>query len=306
MLKARIVVALAALSLASSQAFAEEATAEAVAPGDVAPAAEALPPASTPRSVDALIDDLGAPLPGDRAAAIQALAERGDPAAVAPLARVLRGDSSVLVRGWAVRALAQLGTPAANEALATAALSDPDQRVRSLAARLAGISPETAEPIEPAAAPPPRPAPVEVPTPRPRATAGYSLRVAGWVVLAASYGIALITGTILLPYGGEEQEHGWKLLLPVVGPAIAAATAPLDDDWEREDWATPSIFLWIFTGVQATGLILLSVGYAERAAELREDRDDDAPARSRRASRPGLVLGAGPGDLPGLSVAGWF
>lgn len=153
---------------------------------------------------------------------------------------------------------------------------------------------------------------------RDRPAPGYRLRVAGWVTFAASYGIALIAGTSMMAFradewgsGDETFATGWKLLLPVVGPAVAAATQDLEDDWDRDDFLPAAVTLWIWTGIQATGLLLAGIGYWHAAAARRaapaDDEEGEEVASSRQSVAPRIVFTpSGPGGRPGLSLAGWF
>jgi hypothetical protein len=302
-----------ALLIASAEARGEQAAEDpalARAAGEPAAAleaggGEAGPAVPRPEPLPALVARLRSASAAERASAVRELGDRGDPEAVSPLVDLLRADSSAAVRGWAVRSLDQLGTAEARSAIAAAATADPDEQVRSLAARIAGLGVRRAEP------PAPEPRPVEPPTEPPMQgrPPGQRLRLAGWCTFAASYGMALVAGTILMSFGGGEADLGWKLLLPVVGPAVAAATEPEDDwdEWERDDFRPAAITMWIWTGIEAVGLILVGVGYGQaRAAARSAEQDGDVDASEAEGPTAGVVVGPGPGGEAGLSLAGWF
>lgn len=308
-------LALTLLALAPAVAEAEEA---APAGGEVASA-----------SVDELVAALRSPDPAARVAAIRALGDRREAAAVAPVTDLLRADPVPEVRGWAVRALDSIGTPEARAALASAAQDDPDERVRAVAARLAGVAPAPgpqagpASPFEAQPAPAPAPAVQQPYAPyaayppaylhRRPSVPGRGLRIGGIVVTSVSYGLALIVGLALISSGAEDEygygepeliDFGWKMLLPIVGPGVAAAT---------NDFHEAQIPFWIWSLAEVAGVTLLAVGYARRARHQREQADDaaaDEPDsraepegvdRSRRDA--GVAVLPGPG---GLSLAGWF
>ena len=304
-----IVTGLLALGIGTAgSATAEEAAPE--QPAAASSSAESAFGASSggSQSIDQLLADLRSPDPNTRVAAIRALGQRREQAAVQPLMGLLRSDPLPEVRGWAVRALHDIGAPEGRAAIVTAAREDPDERVRAMAARLEGVTP-----AQPAPPPPARPvtqpayaAPAYAPPPPPRPqrvrVPGRGLRLSGIITTSVTYGMALIIGLSLLSVDDTEwddatTEHqwGWKLLLPVVGPAVAAST---------EDAEGAEVVLWMWTAAQILGITLMSVGFAQRARWRREhesDEDDQpAPAEARRA---GIALVSPPG---GLSLAGWF
>jgi len=82
-------------------------------------AAEALGGKRDPRAVDALIEQLGSVIPGERALAAQLLGMIGDPRAVEPLIAAIRvpGENDTVL-GRASTALGKIGDPRAIEALA--------------------------------------------------------------------------------------------------------------------------------------------------------------------------------------------
>jgi hypothetical protein len=289
-------------------------------------------------SVDELVSGLDSPDPAARITAIRALGDRREAAAAGPLANLLRADPVPEVRGWAVRALDSIGTPEARAALATAAQNDPDVRVRSVAAQLAGVAaapgpqPGPASPFEAQAVAQPAPAPVvqQPYTPysayppsyfqRRPSIPGRGLRIGGIVVTSVSYGLALIVGLALISAGAEDEygygepelvDFGWKMLLPIVGPGVAAAT---------NDFHEAQIPFWIWSLAEVAGVTLLAVGYARRARYLREQAADAQAAPEAPAGAEGEAEGAegagasrrrdvGVAVLPGpggLSLAGWF
>jgi hypothetical protein len=261
--------------------------------------------------MDALVRSLTANEWETRSRAARELGERGDPSAVPALILVLERDSSAVVRGWAVRALDQLGTPEAREAVAAAAQSDTDPRVRELAIRVAGlasrpigerraheIAPPRAEAIEDrgeeAEGASAEPTESEAPAPG-RRTIAY-----GWGILGASYGLALLSGTVLMTLGEEELlPHAWKLYLPVVGPIVAATTA-----MREPDFVTLSALHWIWSGIQITGLVVLVVGYVQQR---RAGRERTASGDRHRGAGPRVLISpSGPAGSAGLTLGGWF
>lgn len=147
----------------------------ATAPGDpdrpttaaVADAATPAPPitgeagtgGSAP-TLDELLARLSSADEETRLAAVRALSELGDAAAVPRLAEILAGDSSEQVRRYAVVALANLGGDEAQTAIVAAARSDSSEEVRRWAEEALRRldAPTAATPPEP---PPPEPAPRE-------------------------------------------------------------------------------------------------------------------------------------------------
>ncbi len=264
------------------------------------------------QSVDELLATLRAPDGTARVAAVRALGERREASAVQPLINLLHTDPVPEVRGWAVRALHDIGNPEGRAAVVTAAREDPDERVRTMAGRLEGVSsaqppPYTPAPaqVQPLGAQYPQYAPgypqYRLPQ-RPQRVPGRGLRVGGIITTSVSYGLALLVGISLLSVEGDEwddasSEHdwGWKLMLPIVGPAVAATT---------NDANEASVVFWVWSAAQIAGVTLLAVGYARRARHRREqavDEDDPEPEASRRNF--GLALLPGPG---GLQLTGWF
>jgi len=275
-----------------------------------APAEEAAP--ATTRSLDELQADLSAPDAAVRVQAVQALGERADPVTVPRLVEVLRNDPVPEVRGWAVRTLYQIGTPEARSAVVGAARQDPDERVRGMASRLTGV---TAPPPSGAATAPAPVAPppavvaqvVEAPPPPPprrrQRPPGRGLRIGGWVTTGVTYGIALLAGFGLMSTGDPGSiDWGWKMILPVVGPVVASMT-----NWEGDE-AAMSIWFWLWSAGQATGVILLTVGYMQRARHLEETEGEDEEDRyASRGSTFGFSFApGGPGGTPGLGVVGWW
>lgn len=303
--RAYVVVATAALvSTLASVAWAQEA--EAPDPSEPRP----------PQSLEQMIAALRSPEASERVRAIQALGERGTPEVVPHLTTIVRSDPVSEVRGWAVRSLYAIGTPEARSVVVTAAREDPDERVRAMAARLSGVAP--AEPrardMAPQLAPQPY-QPMAQPTytpsiePRRRASPGLRLRRAGWIIAGISYGLAVTTSLALLssndePGGWDDwgdpidyTNWGWKMLLPVVGPALAATTNR--DDIEMGT----NVIFWIWSLAQATGVVLLAVGYARRARHRAVTEEDDDGSDTARSF--GLVLApGGPGGPAGLTMGG--
>jgi hypothetical protein len=304
---ATVFLALAAIGpMRAEVAFAQDAA--------TLPAAEATPPVTA--SVDELIARLGSPDATTRVASVRALGERGSPAAEDPLIQVLRNDPVPEVRGWAVRALYQIGTPEARAAVVTAARSDPDERVRGMGARLTGVASEPPPAPAPSPVPPTPPAygqpvvlggyvaPPPPPVRRPRPP-GRSLRLGGWITTGVTYGLALLSGAALMSTGdGGMVDWGWKMILPVVGPVVASMT-----NWEGEE-AAMSIWFWLWSAGEATGVILLAVGYVQgaRAAQEAAEREDDEEDRygSRRPAYGWTITPFGPGGPAGLGVTGWW
>jgi hypothetical protein len=264
---------------------------------------------TAPQSLDELIAALRSPDSAARVRAVQTLGERGDVAAVPHLITIVRSDPIPEVRGWAVRALNDLGTPEARAAVVTASREDPDERVRTMSGTLVGapssqvpspygVTPTPMPAISPMTAVPSHVSPVMYRYQRDR---GRSLRIAGWVLTGVSYGLALLTGLAMLSTETSEYDDmdyidwGWKMLLPVVGPAVAATTN--NDDFE----SGASVIFWLWSAVQATGVILLAVGYARRARERRESEEGEEEA----SSSFGLAfVPGGPGGPAGLTLTG--
>lgn len=255
----------------------------------------------------ALVAGTSSPDAGERAAAVRALGESRDPAATAALVNVLQTDPVPEVRGWAVRALAELRTEASMTAVARAAAEDRDPRVRATAARLArSAAPGDAAPPAGAVAPPPLaatvtatvlpPAPIVAPPPPSRQRVpGRGLQRGGWITFGVNYGLAVLVGACLMSTGENDViGFGWQMMLPVVGPAVAAMTYP---GWEGEERAL-AVWFWLWSAAQATGIILLSVGYGQEAAA----RRSTAPGRPVQLA----IAPAGPAGSPGLSVGGIF
>lgn len=265
--------------------------------------------------ISTLLRALTADEPPTRARAAQELGERGDPSVVTALVRVLRTDSSVVVRGWALRALDQLATPEARAAVARAAASDTDPRVRELAARLTGLpaggghdgeAEEREEPSRPAgssaraASEPPMPQTrdMELGARDRSREPGHGAITQGWGVLIGSYGLALMIGTMQMTFDdGDNAGRAWKLYIPVFGPMITALT-----DLRGRGFITLSILSWVWTGIQLTGLVVLAVGYGQRNRARRDrERARDETRNAGLAVSPG-----GPTSPLGLTVSGWF
>lgn len=296
------------LMIASPTASAEEAEAP---EGDGQP--ETVPfgePQPETQSVDELMASLQNPDATARIAAVRALGDRQETAAVEPLSRLLRADPVPEVRGWVVRALHDIDTPEAHAAVTTAAREDPDERVRSMAANLEGVSTPPPQPFSPAGTttiPPPReqysPPPTAYTPPQQQRVRipGRGLRIAGVVTTASSYGLALLVGVALLSAGDEDEwggtrnfvDWGWKLMLPVVGPAVAATT---------NDTGGEAVIFWLWSAIQVAGITMLSIGYARRARWLRENGTDEEEPQAEAPSF-GIALLPGPG---GLSLGGYF
>ncbi len=301
--------------LASAGAWAQQ-TEGASAPGSDE---GAVPEAAPAHSLDDLLGALRSPDAAERIRAAQALGELGDPAAVPPLISIVRSDPVPEVRGWVVRSLYDLGTPEARAAVVEAARNDPDERVRTMAARLAGVratqptpSPFSTPPQTPQPAPmtfQPQPQPVAAPTIhyQRRSDPGRRLRLAGWIITGVSYGLALLTGIAMLAADDEYDEYydyddtdytdwGWKMLLPLVGPAVAATT-----NRDTTDDGVISM-CWIWSLIQATGVVLLSVGYARRASH----RGESEESRERSDTFGVAMLPGGPGGPAGLTFSGYW
>lgn len=246
------------------------------------------PTPAPPSSTDELVRALSSPVAAERVNAIRGLGESRDATAVEPLTTLLRSDPVPEVRGWTVRALHQIGTPEAVRAVVAAARDDPDERVRTMATQLAGPS---QQPTASEAAAPPgfqtqtgwqaAPQQVQVRPTRPRIP-GRGLRVGGVVTLSTTYGLALLVGLALLtagddpdPYTGESLtnrvEWGWKLLLPIVGPAVASTTSTYREPDLR---GFANVMCWFWSAAQVAGITLLAAGYALRAKHNREQADD--------------------------------
>ena len=267
------------------------------------------------RSVADLVAGLRAPSPGARVEAAAALAAVADPAASPHLIAALRTDPAPEVRRAAGLALHVLGTEDGRVALAVAASSDPDPQVREAMARLVGAP---APPTTSSSAGPAMPAPESAtaaqastpivastaapdPTPR-RRSPGRGLRISGWALTGFFYGSALLVGMIVWPAGAAAEsrvvaDFGWKLMIPVVGPALAAATT-----WHGPDAAAGNAVIlnfpfWIWTFCQVAGVVLLGVGYGRRPP-------GEQAATGRRVAL--AFAPAGPGGTPGVSVGGWF
>jgi len=302
----------AATAWAEQEAPPEEATAE----PEEAEAAESESATASP-SLDELIAALSSPEASERVEAVQALQGRGDASVVPRLIQLLRTDPVPEVRGWAVRALHELGTPEARAAVVTASREDPDERVRAMAAQIAGVTP--------AGLPSPYPvAPPQQPQPQAQAPGfaaqplsrgfgfrqrrpsepGRSLRLAGWIITGVSYGLALLTGIAMMTT--EEDEYsdtdyldwGWKMMLPIVGPAVASTT----NGDEIESGAT--VIFWLWSAAQVAGVVLLAVGYARRSRARREAEEGEEEARTR--SFGFAVTPGGPGGPAGLTMSAYW
>lgn len=293
----------AALCVAAPSASAEEAAP--VVPAAVE-AEAAAPEEPAEPTAEALIQQLRAPVAAERVAAVRALGERQERSAVPHLITLLRADPLPEVRGWIIRALDDIDTPEAHSAIVTAAREDPDERVRTMAGQLEGVSPAPPQPFTPAA-PRVQPTPVVPPLYRPaRPQApprppGRGLRVAGVITTSVSYGLALLVGLAFFTAEDDEWDDtdytdwGWKMILPIVGPAVAATTNDVGD---------ASAVFWLWSAAQVAGVTLLAIGYARRARWLRENEspEDDVEPESARRSW-GLAVMPGPG---GLMVNGYF
>jgi hypothetical protein len=272
---------------------------EVPAPPEMAATAVAAPPAMDPAAEAQFIAQLQSPDARVRVRAIRGLGESRSPNAVEPLARIVRRDPIPEVRGWALRSLQAIGSHQSLAVVAQVAQSDPDERVRAMAARIAGV--HASVPLVPTAAAQAadrEAALVQVPV-RPRVP-GRGLRTAGWITTGVSYGLALIVGLAMVTVDetGEfdsfdERAFGWQFMLPIVGPAVASTVA---------DFGEASIPFWIWSAAEVAGVVLLAVGYAQRAKWLRQNPN--------RMGRQGLGVFAlapgGPRGTPGLTFRGAF
>lgn len=304
------------VSSCAALVWAEQAEPAAEAAAEESEAAE-VETATPSQSLDELIATLSAPDAAARVAAVRALQERGDVSAVPRLIQLLGSDPVPEVRGWAVRALYELGTPEARSAVVTASREDPDERVRAMAAQVAGVAPASV-PSPYSVAPQPQPYPQPqinasyVTQPftggfgfrqrRPREP-GRSLRLAGWIISGVSYGLALLTGIAMMTtddgYSSTDYvDWGWKMLLPVVGPAVAATTN--SDDMETG----ATVVFWLWSAAQITGVVLLAAGYARRARARREAEEGEDEARSRNFGF--VVAPGGPTGPAGLTMSAYW
>lgn len=255
------------------------------------------PPAETPEatpapapeagSIQTHVDALGAVDVQARVAAVRALGDLRDPAAVGPLAQALRADPSPDVRGWILRALGQINTPEARAAIIGAASNDADPRVRALAAQ---IVPTAATPAQPPASPGYQ-APAYEAMPqqlaRPPRDRNRALRIAGWTIFGGSYGTAFIMGTVFMMM---EPEVAWPLMLPLVGPIVEAGFVFAEGD---EELIVLGILGILSSGLQIAGFTMAIMGHV----------------RGRRAQREQEGQDRGVALLPtgnGLALAGWF
>jgi hypothetical protein len=278
-----------AVVLVAGEAFAEvEFGAPPPAPGQATPEAqpEQAPPEAAP--IQAQIAALGSVDVQARVAAVRALGDLRDPAAVAPLAEALRSDPSADVRGWILRALGQINTPEARAAIIGAAANDADPRVRALAAQ---IVPTATTPTFPTPAPTYQ-APMYEPTTqqqaaRPPRDRNRTLRVAGWSIFGGSYGTAFLLGAVFMMF---DPEVSWALMLPLVGPIVEAGFVFADGD---EELIVLGIMGFLSAFTQIAGFTMAIVGHV----------------RGRRAEREQEGQDRGVALLPtgnGLALAGWF
>lgn len=123
---------------------------------------------------------------------------------------------------------------------------------------------------------------------RPQSNRG--LLVGGGIVFGVTYGISLIAGALCIDF---RCPNGWTLLVPIVGPVVAGASA------YGASVAT-EIMLGVFDGVaQAAGLTMLIIG----AVSHRQELVMSAEHRPRRPS--GLqwaLIPSAPGAHLGLSL----
>lgn len=208
---------------------------------------------------------LTSPDPERRYRAVRQLGERGGEAAVEALARTLRSDPSVEVRGWALRSLAQIGTQQARAAAIEASAGDCDERIGLLLAALfPGAEPPTTtggpdcfEPVltptvaqrrDPErVAPPPSP---EEPAPE-RFRPVYQ---GGWVAFGASYGVSAVLGvvTVFIDAG-----LGASQFIPLVGSIVGVSTASNENDYSLVHVVGALANLG-----QAIGLIVAVIGHS--------------------------------------------
>ena len=278
------------------------------------PAAETPPPAAeretpfaaAPSGIESHLAGLEALDPVDRIAAVRALGESRDQAAVGPLAQVLRSDPSPEVRGWAIRALMAIGTPEARSAVATAAQQDSDERVRSLAVEQLGTAASAPwSPSEATAPPQQRRGPFGpgIRQRRQRRHPGLGLLIAGWSVFGVTYLASLIAGAATTAEGDDST---WPLFLPVAGPIIEAAFI-WDDPWG----IAPLGALALLDGLaQIAGLTLAIIGHVRRSRHREsaegEDSDEAAPVEEARSRFTLSLLPGGPAGSTGLGLVGTF
>jgi hypothetical protein len=278
---------------------------------------------------------LSSPQPAARIAAANALGISRTQSAVGPLVAALRADPSADVRRAVARALAQIGTAEGAAALTEAARSDPDAEVRAIAsaATSAGepappsstapapwsapsaAQPSAAEPAPTATQPtvvivqqpqtePERPAR----PPRPPRPPGRRYVVSGWATFGALWGLAVVTGTIVSLTGAAidsevTMNFGWMVIIPVVGPALAAGMT-----WNEDSAAVAlNMPFWLGSLGQAAGIVLIGVGYGLAARAAREQAaDPEAAAPAARRFGLAVVPSAPGGGGPGLTVSGFF
>jgi hypothetical protein len=110
----------------------------------------------------------------------------------------------------------------------------------------------------------------------------------------------------------ESGEDGWPLFIPAIGPFIMAARLLGEDNDcdpmyegdcdDVDDEAGVGGAFSILAGLmQVAGIAMLTAGYVRRSRARRLGVATDSPHSRQVALLPG-----GPGDGPGLSLAGTF
>lgn len=119
------------------------------------------------------------------------------------------------------------------------------------------------------------------------------LAIAGWIMFGAGYLGSCVIGAVL---STEDVEKGWYEFVPIGGPVAFGVTVGREIYSEADELFVIGLLVGLLTSlpglVQATGVILASVGHSRVAKWRRENQV--------------AIIPVGPGGGLGLSMGGRF
>jgi hypothetical protein len=136
------------------------------------------------------------------------------------------------------------------------------------------------------------------------ATPGNGLRVTGWSLLLSSYGAAVTHFAAAGPLT-EDLATASVMLIPVVGPAVAAGLR-VNQDYYYEENTFLVVTGFLSSALQLLGLSLALAGHGTRRRHLRQHRRQRVARGSTQRKVRWSASPSGPLGRPGISVSGYF